>query len=132
MKQNDVKQIKAVKRNCVAEIASQSKTKLCHTRHNFTPFYMTMQSKFWKYSMKLCRVRQFLNYSHEIVSQEIILGEPVMSWAFLSRIWGITFKVMTHHSSIFSQLITSSGFPLILIKMSNLIIFRTFFTKINK
>ena len=36
----------AGKRNCVAEIVSQSKTKLCRTRHNFTPFYMTMQSKF--------------------------------------------------------------------------------------
>ena len=28
-----------VKRNCVAEITSQSKTKLCRTRPNFTPSY---------------------------------------------------------------------------------------------
>ena len=28
-------------------------------------------------------------------SQEIILGEPVLRWAFWSRRWGITFKIMT-------------------------------------
>ena len=36
-----------------------------------------------------------------------------MRWTFLSIKWGITFKIMAHHSFILVQLITSSSFILI-------------------
>ena len=36
-------------------------------------------------------------------SEEIILGEPVMRWAFLNIWWEITFKFMAHHSSALSN-----------------------------
>ena len=42
-------------------------------------------------------------------SLEKIFNEPVMRWVLLSIKWGITLKMMAHHSSTLTQLITSSS-----------------------
>ena len=49
------------KRNCVAEIASHAKTKLCRTRPNFVYKCDIMRHNFQAKHMKLCRVKQFHN-----------------------------------------------------------------------
>ena len=62
---------------------------------------------------------------HQISSKlsKEIIGGPVIKWAFLSIRWVITFKIMTHHSSTLSQLITRSSFLLISAKSPNFIVF---------
>ena len=57
-------------------------------------------------------------------SEEIVLGEPVLRWAFRCD---ITFKIMAHHSSTLFKLITSSSFLLFSAKLFNFIMLRTIY-----
>ena len=94
-------------------------------------FYWAVRSLyryFYWYFKYLIFLWQFLKWEPIFA---LILKMAVRSWirlkisifwplALMSIRWGITFKIMTHHSSTLSQIITSSSLPLISTKMQTI------------